>query len=79
MQKAKQAATNFLSKNGKHDTIVDQDIRGPVTEEHIRPHEHEIVTTAVDTEIHQDHHQTRIQPINVQETLLVPGSPYFHQ
>lgn len=69
MQKAKNAAANFLSKDGKHNTVVDQDVRQPVTEEHIRPHQHEILTTAVDREVHQDHHQTRVQPINTHETL----------
>lgn len=69
MQKAKQAAASFLSKDGKHKTTVDQDVRSAVTEEHIKPSEHENVTTAVDREVHQDHHQTRIQPVQAKETL----------
>lgn len=69
MQKAKQAAASFLSKDGKHKTTVDQDVRAAVTEEHVKPAEHENVTTAVDKEVHQDHHQTRVQPIKARETL----------
>merc|ERR1712078_615016 len=69
MQKAKAAVGSFLSKDGKHKTTVDQDVNDAVTEEHVKPHEHETITTAVDREVHQDHHQTRIQPVNAKETL----------
>jgi len=69
MEKAKQVARDFLSKDGKHDTTVDQDIRGAVTQEHVRPHQHENITTAVRKEVHQDHHQTREQPVLAKETL----------
>ena len=69
MQKAKAAVGSFLSKDGKHKTTVDQDVNAAVTEEHVKPHEHETITTAVDREVHQDHHQTRIQPVNAKETL----------
>ncbi len=68
---AKEKISSFLSKDGKHMTIVDQDIRNHITEEHHRPHHHEIITTAIDKEVHQDHHQTRIQPIIVRETACV--------
>lgn len=68
MDKAKQAVSSFISKDGQHKTIVDQDTRGAITEEHVRPHRHEEVTTAVDKEIHQDHHQTIVQPIKASET-----------
>ncbi|KAI6778635.1 uncharacterized protein J7T54_002903 [Emericellopsis cladophorae] len=68
MQKAKAAAASFLSKDGKHKTTMDQDVNAAVTEEHVKPHEHEKITTAVDREVHQDHHQTRIQPVDAKET-----------
>jgi hypothetical protein len=77
MEKAKQTVSKFLSSDGKHDTTVDQDVRSAVTEEHIRPHRHENVTTAIDKEVHQDHHQTREQPILHKETLLVEAVAMF--
>ncbi|KAJ3487232.1 hypothetical protein NLG97_g6455 [Lecanicillium saksenae] len=69
MEKAKKAVSNFLSKDGKHDTTIDQDVRDPVVKEQVRPQRHEEVITAVDQEIHQDHHQTVVQPLAVKETL----------
>ncbi|KID83444.1 allergen [Metarhizium guizhouense ARSEF 977] len=69
MEKAKKAVSNFLSQDGKHKTTVDEDVRKPVTEEHVFPEQHEQITTAVDREVHQDHHQTVIQPIKAKETL----------
>lgn len=69
MEKAKQAISKVLSNSGKHKTDVEEDVRRPVTEEHIYPHQHEEVTTAIDREIHQHHHQTAIQPIKATETL----------
>ncbi|KAF4977509.1 hypothetical protein FZEAL_5988 [Fusarium zealandicum] len=69
MEKAKQAVSSFLSHDGKHKTTVDEDVRGHVTEEHVRPHQHENVTTALDKEVHQEHHHTTIQPISHKETL----------
>lgn len=68
MDKAKQAVSNFLSNGGKHNTVVDEDTRKAATEEHVYPQQHEELTTAVDREIHQHHHQTAIQPIKSQET-----------
>lgn len=69
MDKAKQAVSDFMSHNNEHKTIVDQDQRAAITEEHVRPQRHEQVTTAIDKEIHQDHHQTILQPIKHTETL----------
>ncbi|TWU72824.1 hypothetical protein ED733_001339 [Metarhizium rileyi] len=69
MQKAKKAVSSFLSQDGKHKTTVDEDVRKPVTEEHVYPEQHEELVTAVDREVHQDHHQTVIQPIKAKETL----------
>jgi hypothetical protein len=67
MDKAKKAFSNFLSQDGKHNTTVDEDVRKAVTAEHLYPQQHEEVVTAVDREIHQDHHQTIVQPIMAKE------------
>lgn len=69
MEKAKQAVSNFVSGSGKHKTTVDEEVRKPVTEEHVRPHQHEDITTAVDKEVHQHHHHTTVQPLTTQEVL----------
>ncbi|KAM3509934.1 hypothetical protein MY11210_006124 [Beauveria gryllotalpidicola] len=69
MDKAKKAVSNFLSKDGKHDTTIDQDVREPVVKEQVRPQRHEEIVTAVDQEIHQDHHQTVVQPLSTKEVL----------
>jgi len=69
MERAKQAISEFTSRDGQHKTEVDRDTRAEVTEEHVRPTRHEETTTVLDKEIHQDHHQTLIQPIKHQETL----------
>ncbi|KAF3352540.1 hypothetical protein HYQ45_000603 [Verticillium longisporum] len=69
MQKAKQAVADFVSRDGKHKTTVEEDVRREITEEHVMPHRHENVTTAIDKEVHQDHHHTTVQPIMAKETL----------
>lgn len=69
MEKAKAAVQDFISRDGKHKTTVDEDIRAPVTEEHIKPHQHDEVTTAVDRSVHVDHHHTTVQPVAAKETL----------
>lgn len=69
MEKAKQAVSSFLSGDGKHRTSVDEDIRRAVTQETVRPHQHEEITTAIDREVHQEHHHTTVQPILQKETL----------
>lgn len=69
MERAKQAAREFLSGDGKHKTTIDQDVRRAATEEHVLPHQHEDVTTAIDKDVHQEHHQTRIQPVKAKEVL----------
>lgn len=69
MEKAKNAVSSFLSHDGKHKTTVEEDVRGAATEEHIMPHKHEHVTTAIDKEVHQHHHHTTVQPITHKETL----------
>lgn len=69
MEKAKQAVSNFISGDGHHKTTVHEDVNRPVTEEQVHTHRHENVTTAVDREVHQDHHHTTVQPVKAQETL----------
>jgi hypothetical protein len=69
MEKAKAAVSNFISGDGKHKTTIDRETHAGITQEAIKPHQHENVTTAVDREVHQDHHQTIIQPITHKETL----------
>ncbi|CAI4213470.1 unnamed protein product [Parascedosporium putredinis] len=69
MEKAKRAVAEFISRDGKHTTIVDQDVRKAVTEEHIRPHQHEEITTAIDKEVHQHHHHTTVQPLEAKARL----------
>ncbi|TQN67404.1 hypothetical protein CSHISOI_08140 [Colletotrichum shisoi] len=69
MDKAKQAVSSFVSKDGHHKTTVDEDVNRAVTEEQVRPHRHEEVTTAVDREVHQDHHHTTVQPLKDREVL----------
>ncbi|RGP77611.1 hypothetical protein FLONG3_4184 [Fusarium longipes] len=69
MEKAKSAVSSFLSHDGKHKTTVDEEVRAPVTQETVKPHQHETVTTAVDREVHQDHHHTTVQPLLHKEVL----------
>jgi len=69
MDKAKAAVSNFLSKDGKHDTTVHEKINPAVQNEHVIPTRHENVTTAVDREVHQDHHHTSVQPVQDREVL----------
>lgn len=69
MEKAKSAVSSFLSKDGKHKTTVDESINPHVTQEAVKPHQHEQVTTALDKEIHQDHHHTTVQPLKHREVL----------
>ncbi|KAL7944724.1 hypothetical protein V8C42DRAFT_353559 [Trichoderma barbatum] len=69
MSKVKRAVGNLVSQDNKHTTSVDEEVRQPVTNEHVRPQEHENITTAVDKDIHQDHHHTAVQPVNTKEIL----------
>ncbi|PNP37451.1 hypothetical protein TGAM01_v201223 [Trichoderma gamsii] len=69
MQKAKRVVENLTSHDGRHDTTVDEEVRRPVTEEHVRPQEHEAVKTAVEKEVHRDHHHTTVQPVQDREVL----------
>jgi len=69
MDKAKQAVSGFLSKDGKHDTTVHETVNPAVQNEHVTKTHHENVTKAVDREVHQDHHHTSVQPIKDKEVL----------
>merc|ERR1712219_73967 len=57
MDKAKAAVGSFLHKDGKHDTTVHETVNPAVTQENVTRTQHENVTTAVDREVQQDHHQ----------------------
>ncbi|KAI5842805.1 hypothetical protein BZA05DRAFT_477344 [Tricharina praecox] len=63
MQAAKDAARNFLHRDHHHETVVCEDFKPAVTKETVVPVEVVKETVAIDREIHQDHHQIRIQPI----------------
>ncbi|KAH0498492.1 hypothetical protein TgHK011_005745 [Trichoderma gracile] len=69
MHKVKKAVGDLVSRDGKHDTTVDEEVRQPVTNEHVRPHEQEHVRPAVEKDIHQDHHHTVVQPLEHKEVL----------
>jgi len=69
MDKAKQAVSGFLSKDGKHDTTVHETVNPAVTNETVNRTHHEKTQTAIDREVHQDHHHTSIQPIQHREVL----------
>ncbi|KAF7865558.1 uncharacterized protein EAF02_009981 [Botrytis sinoallii] len=88
MDRAKSAVSDFLSKDGKHDTTVHEvrvlalqsasqkvlmiyrrTINPAVQNEHVIKTRHEEATTAIDREVHQDHHHTSIQPIQDREVL----------
>ncbi|TGO58081.1 hypothetical protein BOTNAR_0188g00140 [Botryotinia narcissicola] len=69
MDRAKSAVSEFLSKDGKHDTTVHETINPAVQNEHITKTRHEEATTAIDREVHQDHHHTSVQPIQDREVL----------
>ncbi|RDW78174.1 hypothetical protein BP5796_06026 [Coleophoma crateriformis] len=69
MQSAKAAVSNFLSRDGKHDTTVHETVNPAVTREHVTRTQHNEAQTVVDKEVHQDHHHTTIQPIKDREVL----------
>jgi len=69
MNKAKEAVSGFLHKDGKHDTTVHETVNPAVVNETIKKNKHEETTTAVDREVHQDHYHTSVQPIADHEVL----------
>jgi hypothetical protein len=50
-------------RDRQHDTQVCEEVEPAVTKETVAPVEEVKETVAVDREVHQDHHQTRIQPV----------------
>merc|ERR1711939_239248 len=79
MDKAKAAVGSYLHKDGKHDTTVHETVNPAVTQENVTRTQHENVTTAVDREVHQDHHHTSVQPLlvlsEIPNTPLLPIQP----
>jgi len=69
MEKAKQAISSFLSKDGKHDTTVHETVSPAVTNEKVFRTEHIESQTLIDREVHQDHHHISVQPITHKEVL----------
>ncbi|KAF4634068.1 hypothetical protein G7Y89_g4047 [Cudoniella acicularis] len=85
MDRAKAAVSDFLSKDGKHDTTVhevdinfldllfsantSQTINPSVQHEKVIRTKHDKQQTAVDREVHQDHYHTSVQPIQDREVL----------
>ncbi|RAL61155.1 hypothetical protein DID88_010494 [Monilinia fructigena] len=69
MDRAKAAVSEFLSKDGKHDTTVHETVNPAVQHEKIIKTRHEDATVAIDREVHQDHHHTSVQPILDREVL----------
>lgn len=69
MDKAKAAVSNFLSKDGKHETTVHETVNPAIENERVLRTEQENAQKVVDREVHQDHHHTSVQPIQHKEVL----------
>jgi len=69
MQAAKEAVSDFL-QNKKHTVDIEQETKPGVVHERVAQSQHENVTTALDREIHQHHHQIHVQPI--QDRVVEP-------
>jgi hypothetical protein len=69
MEKAKAAVSNFLSRDGKHETTVHETVNPAIENERVTRTEQENVQRAVDREVHQDHYHTSVQPIQHREVL----------
>jgi hypothetical protein len=69
MDKAKAAVSDFVGRNGKHDTTVDERQAPAVKHEEVVPTRHENITTAIDREVDQDHYHTTVQPVKDREIL----------
>lgn len=76
LQSAKNAAKDFLRRDQQHNTEVREIFKPAVVKEVVKPVESETVTTAVDREIHRDHYQTRIQPV---EDRVVTEERHHHK
>jgi len=66
MQAAKEAVSGILRHKNHHSVDIEQETKPAVVHERIAEQKHEDVTTAVDREIHQHHHQIHVQPIKDQ-------------
>lgn len=58
-----EAAKAFISKHtGRtgHRTDVEEIVNPAVTWETVKPHRHEVITEAVDREVHQHHYHTTV-------------------
>ncbi|KAK5938545.1 hypothetical protein PMZ80_009516 [Knufia obscura] len=67
-----EAAKNFVAQHTArtgHFTDVEEVVRPAVTWEHVYPTRDEVVTEAVDREVHLDHYHTTVQPLSHHETL----------
>lgn len=69
MDRAKAAVSEFLHKDGKHDTTVHERVNPAVVNENVTKTKHEEAQTAIDREVHQDHHHTSVQPVLDREVL----------
>lgn len=63
MEAAKEAAHRFLHRDRQHDTEVRESFAPAVTKETVVPIKKVEEVVAVDREVHADHYQTRIQPV----------------
>jgi hypothetical protein len=63
MHSAKEAAKNFLHRDKQNDTEVREVFKPAVTKETYVPVEKVEEVVAIDREVHKDHYQTRIQPV----------------
>lgn len=69
MDKAKAAVSNFLSKDGKHDTTVHERVNPAIERERVHRTQQEEAQKAIDREVHQNHYHTSVQPIHHKEVL----------
>ncbi|KAI9651885.1 MAG: hypothetical protein M1831_007507 [Alyxoria varia] len=69
MEKAKQATSHFLKRDGHHDTTVDQRVAPEVVNETVNTHNRQEVQRAVDKEVHQDHYHNTVQPVHDRDIL----------
>jgi len=63
MNRAKEAVGEFLNHNNKHSVDIEQVTAPAVVHERVQEARHEEITTAIDREVHQHHHQIHVQPI----------------
>lgn len=76
MNAAKEAAQKFLHRDRQHDTEVRETFAPAVTKETVVPIQKVEEVVAVDREVHVDHYQTRIQPI--EDRVVAPEKHEHH-